>query len=388
MKKQLMSKQMTKTELIKLDPDFDLSLIKPAAAALRSGELVAFPTETVYGLGANAFCETAVKRVFEVKGRPQDNHLIVHLSKFEHLSEISINIPQIAYDLLEVFAPGPLTLILPKSDLVPEIVSAGLSTVAIRFPDNSVARALIELSGVPIVAPSANLSGRPSPTQAWHVYQDLAGKIPYILDGGTCAYGLESTIIDLSVADPVILRPGFITAYDIKKSTGIKITEFQAEQSGIEPDFQPKAPGQKYRHYSPRATVIILRENPDLAARLNNLLNGIEKFIQNKISANNLKKDNPQEISVGLFLAEELSKGLDLDYFKNSLHRSTCYNVRFKLESYNNQRGAADAAHDLFNRFREFDQLQADLIICSAEQMSGAGIAYMNRLKKAASYEI
>lgn len=379
---------MTDTKLIKLNSDFDFSLILPAATALRSGELVAFPTETVYGLGANAFCETAIKRVFEVKGRPQDNPLIVHLNGIEHLPEIAVNIPQIAYDLLEVYAPGPLTLILPKGDQVPEIVSAGLPTVAIRFPSDPIAQALIELSGVPIVAPSANLSGRPSPTQAWHVYQDLAGKIPYILDGGACDYGLESTIIDLSVADPVILRPGFITARDIKKSTGIEIAEYQADQTGSEPDFRPKAPGQKYRHYSPRAKVLILREYPDTAERLNNLLAGIEEFLRNKITDENLPENSKQTITVGLFLTEELSKEINIEYFKKFLDESTCYKVKFKLESYNNQQGAAGAAHDLFNRFREFDQIKADLIICSAEQMSGAGIAYMNRLRKAAMYEI
>ncbi|HHT25588.1 MAG TPA: threonylcarbamoyl-AMP synthase [Clostridiaceae bacterium] len=379
---------MINTEVIKLNPDFDSALILPAAEAIRSGELVAFPTETVYGLGANAFCETAIKKVFEVKGRPQDNPLIVHLSRLAHLTEIAINIPQIAYDLLDVFAPGPLTLILQKSDLIPEIVSAGLPTVAIRFPSDPIAQALIELAEVPIVAPSANLSGKPSPTQAWHVYQDLAGKIPYILDGGASDYGLESTIIDLSIADPVILRPGFITARDIKNVVGIDITEYQADQSGSKPDFQPKAPGQKYRHYSPRATVLILAENSNPTERLNNLLTGIEGFIRNKISDNNMKKDTTKEILVGLFLAEKLSKKLNLEYFKKYLYKSTCYNVGFKLESYNNQQGAAGAAHDLFNRFREFDRIRADLIICSAEQMDGAGIAYMNRLKKAADYEI
>ncbi|NLJ70807.1 MAG: threonylcarbamoyl-AMP synthase [Clostridiaceae bacterium] len=379
---------MINTKLIKLKPDFDPALILPAAEAIRSGELVAFPTETVYGLGANAFCETAIKKVFEVKGRPQDNPLIVHLSRLGHLTEIAINIPQIAYDLLAAFAPGPITLILQKSDLIPEIVSAGLPTVAIRFPSDPIAQVLIKLAEVPIVAPSANLSGKPSPTQAWHVYQDLAGKVPYILDGGSCDYGLESTIIDLSVADPVILRPGFITALDIKDATGIDVIEYQADRSGIESDFKPKAPGQKYRHYSPRATVLILKENSDPGERLNNLLIGIEEFIRNKISDNNLRNDTTKEILVGLFLAEELSKKVNIEHFKKFLYNSTCYKVKFKLESYNDQQGAVDAAHDLFNRFREFDRIQADLIICSAEQMSGAGIAYMNRLGKAAAYEI
>ena len=379
---------MINTELIKLNPNFDSALIVPAATALRSGELVAFPTETVYGLGANVFCEKAIKKIFEVKGRPQDNPLIVHLSMLEYLTDIAINIPQMAYKLLDTFAPGPLTLILQKSDLIPEIVSAGLTTVAIRFPSDPIAQVLIELAGVPIVAPSANLSGKPSPTRAWHVYQDLAGKIPYILDGGTSDYGLESTIIDLSIADPVILRPGFITARDIKNATGIDVVEYQANQSDIKSDFRPKAPGQKYRHYSPIATVLILQENPNLPERLNNLLTGIEEFIHKKASDNNLKGDITKEILVGLFLAEELSKELNLEYFKKYLYKSTCYNVRFKLESYNNQQGAAGAAHDLFNRFREFDRIQADLIICSAEQKSGTGIAYMNRLEKAAAYEI
>lgn len=194
-----------------------------------------------------------------------------------------------------------------------------MSTVAIRFPSDPIAQALIELSGVPIVAPSANLSGKPSPTHAWHVYQDLAGKIPFILDGGTCDYGLESTIIDLSVAAPAILRPGFITADDIKNVTGIDVIEYQVDKSDTDSAFIPKAPGQKYRHYSPRATVLILQENPNLTERIKNLLTGIEEFIHKNTFDNDFKKCMKREILVGLFLAEELNKELNLEYFEKFL---------------------------------------------------------------------
>ncbi len=369
---------MIDTEIIELNKYFAPEQIIKAAQALKSGELVAFPTETVYGLGANAFLAHAVQKIFEVKGRPQDNPLIVHLHNPAQLSEVAKNIPQITYLILNEFAPGPLTIILEKTDKIPAQVSAGLDTVAIRFPNNDVARTLLSLAEVPVVAPSANLSGKPSPTKAWHVYQDLQGKIPYILDGGTCTYGLESTILDLSVDQPVILRPGIITAKDIKQRAGIEVIEPERLDQNLK---HPKAPGQKYRHYSPMAPVVILQEESNLEKRIGNLKHGIRDFVKNYDS-------DQKDLRIGLFLAEDLVNSFDLEKLTKSLNASTCYKLHFQIESYNNDQGADNAARELYNQFRVFDQQKVDLIICSAEPNLGAGIAYMNRLSKAASYNI
>ncbi len=200
------------TKIISIDPqNIDDRLLMPAAEALRRGELVAFPTETVYGLGANALDATAVNRIYAAKGRPADNPLIVHLADLAGLPELVGQITPLAQKLFAAFSPGPLTLILPRSSRIPDQVTAGLDTVAIRLPSHPVARRLIELAGVPVAAPSANRSGRPSPTRAWHVREDLDGLIPYIIDGGDCRFGLESTVVDATGRIPAILLPGSIS---------------------------------------------------------------------------------------------------------------------------------------------------------------------------------
>lgn len=385
-----------KTKIISLYPDFQIEKIYPPAQAILAGELVAFPTETVYGLGANAYLSHAIEKVFQVKERPQDNPLIVHLSQLEQLKQIAINIPQEAYILFQAFAPGPLTLILEKNDRLPDIVSSGLSTVAVRFPSNEIAKALIEISGVPIVAPSANLSGRPSPTQAWHVYEDLKGKIPYILDGGKSSYGLESTIVDLTSGKAEILRPGHISAQDIIQKTGIHLMEYNRNKQQVT---RPKAPGQKYRHYSPAAKVMILKENPDLKARLADLEKTILFFIKEKRQI--LLETGQKNVRIALFLSadiaksfqesnsskliQEQAKALVADLFSG---QESDFKLEFFMESYDNSKGAAEAAHKLYNKFREFDRKKVDLIVCTAEAQSDSGIAYMNRLGKAAIDEV
>ena len=243
------------TTIIHVDPVHPKdSLLQPAALILRQGGLVAFPTETVYGLGANALNPEAVARIFCVKGRPGDNPLIVHISGIDGLSPLVSRIPPLANKLFQAFSPGPLTLILPKSSRVPDLVTAGLDTVAIRIPAHPVARRLIELAGVPIAAPSANRSGRPSPTQAWHVAADLDGQIPLIIEAGSSQFGLESTVLDVTGDIPVILRPGAITASQIREIAGDVTEESRAFASGAG---APRSPGMKYRHYAPRAQVII-----------------------------------------------------------------------------------------------------------------------------------
>ncbi|MDD4323810.1 MAG: L-threonylcarbamoyladenylate synthase, partial [Eubacteriales bacterium] len=244
-----------KTEVIRLGKGNPEALLRAPALALRRGEIVAFPTETVYGLGANALIESAVQEIFILKGRPQDNPLIVHLPDKSRIDQVAINIPPVFYKLYESFCPGPLTFILEKSDLIPDIVSAGLQTVAVRFPDQRASQELLRLADVPVVAPSANISGRPSATRASHVLDDFKDRIPFIIDDGATELGVESTVLDLCSPMPLILRPGVITAADIKERSGVEV---QSYNEGLKKaDLRcPASPGLKYRHYAPEAKVI------------------------------------------------------------------------------------------------------------------------------------
>ena len=249
-----------KTVMYKLPQDADKAY--PAAAkALQNGGLVAFPTETVYGLGGNALDPAASKKIYAAKGRPSDNPLIVHIAEKESLYELVMEVPEKAKKLMDRFWPGPLTIILKKNDTVPLETTGGLDTVAVRMPDHEVALEMIRACGLPIAAPSANTSGRPSPTKAAHVAEDLAGKIDIILDGGDVGIGVESTIIDLS-GEPCILRPGYITKDDLEAVIGPVAIDPALEniQSGRLPagDFKPKAPGMKYRHYAPKAPLTLV----------------------------------------------------------------------------------------------------------------------------------
>ncbi|MBQ6430488.1 MAG: threonylcarbamoyl-AMP synthase [Oscillospiraceae bacterium] len=240
---------------------------KKAAEIIRNGGLVAIPTETVYGLGANAMDETAVAKIFEAKGRPQDNPLIIHISCAAELERYCQDIPDSAYLLAERFWPGPLTMVLPVRDCVPKRTTAGLDTVAVRCPKTAVTRALIAEAGVPIAAPSANLSGKPSTTTAAHVLHDYGedGKIDAIIDGGPCEVGVESTIVDLTGAHPRLLRPGGVTPEELRELLGeLEIDKAVSEQ--ISNDTVVRAPGMKYRHYAPRAEIIIVNGASEAAA--------------------------------------------------------------------------------------------------------------------------
>ncbi len=247
------------TKIIKINPDnIDTDLIKEAAAVIKRGGLVAFPTETVYGLGADTFNENAVKEIFAAKGRPMDNPLISHIARFDEVERFAREIPQSAVKLAEHFWGGPLTMIFKKRRGIPDSVTAGLDTVAVRLPSHSIANALIKYSGTPIAAPSANLSGKPSPTTARHTIQDLDGRVDMIIDGGEAFIGIESTVIDLSTPIPTVLRPGAISPEDMKSIIG-------DVYYGKNTADAPKCPGMKYKHYSPDAEVFVMNniENAD-----------------------------------------------------------------------------------------------------------------------------
>ena len=236
-----------------------------AAHILRMGQLVAIPTETVYGLGANGLDEEAVARIFEAKGRPQDNPLILHISEASQMALFCRDIPASAYKLAEAFWPGPLTMVLPARDIVPRRTTGGLDTVAVRCPDHWVTREIIRLSGVPVAAPSANISGKPSTTTAQHVLHDHDGKIAAVVDGGPCRVGVESTIVDLTEARPRLLRPGGITPEQLKAVLGDLVVD-KAVTAQIDKDEVVKAPGMKYRHYAPAEPVVIVSGSREKAA--------------------------------------------------------------------------------------------------------------------------
>ncbi|MDF2568280.1 MAG: hypothetical protein K0R90_1736, partial [Oscillospiraceae bacterium] len=241
---------------------FDTKILKPTkenlllcAKLLKDGELIGMPTETVYGLAANAFDGDAVKKIFKAKGRPQDNPLIVHISDISMLGSIAAKVPKLAHELAERFWPGPLTIILPKAAHIPLAVTAGLDTVAVRIPSHEVAKELIKCCEFPLAAPSANLSGSPSPTKAEHVFQDLQGRIPFVIDGGECEIGLESTVVTLSEDTIKILRPGGVTVHDLLQVTP-NVHIDQSVLSQLEPNQKVSSPGMKYKHYSPKAKVV------------------------------------------------------------------------------------------------------------------------------------
>ncbi len=241
------------SKVIKIENTADYEHLDRPASALAQGELVAFPTETVYGLGANALDPDAVNAIFAAKGRPQDNPLIVHIAKKEDIKKLVKYIPRNAQKVIDNLMPGPVTIVLEKSDVVPDVVTAGGSTVAIRIPENEIARALIEKAGVPVAAPSANISGKPSPTKASHVKDDLDDKVSFIVDGGACRVGLESTVVDFTVTPPVILRPGGVTHEELTRLLG----DVHGYEKKDADEHSPKSPGMKYKHYAPKGEMTV-----------------------------------------------------------------------------------------------------------------------------------
>ncbi|MDO8585156.1 MAG: L-threonylcarbamoyladenylate synthase [bacterium] len=325
--------------------------INKAAAIIREGGIAAFPTETVYGLGANAFDAKAVKKIFKAKGRPQDNPVIVHIVDKRDLSLVAASIPPVAKKLIAKFWPGPLTLILPRNKNVPSIVSAGLDTVAVRMPAHQIARALIKKAGVPVAAPSANKSGRPSPTDAHHVTRDF-GKTLFILDGGRTKIGLESTVVDCTVSPPVILRHGGVTFEELRHV----VPTVRILKKG-DVNAPAKSPGMKYRHYAPKAPLVIA-EGSGAAMRKN---------IAQLIRSSKGKR-------VGILATEE-----SLPYYMALGDRRI---ITLALGSRNNMRACA---RRLFAVLRKFDTLNVDLIITESFPEKGIGAAMMERLRRASA---
>lgn len=342
-----------KTELIKVGAKNKKSVIFKASNLIRAGEVVAFPTETVYGLGANAFNENAVAKIFIAKGRPADNPLIVHIFDINQLKDLVEEIPLNAKKLMKEFWPGPLTIILKKSSKVPSIVTAGLDSVAVRMPRDKIALDLIKQSNFPIAAPSANSSTKPSPTNAQHVLNDLNGKIPLILDGGKCKVGLESTVISLVGEVPTILRPGKITPKQIEKVIGqVRVHSTNSEKNeNLANGVAPLSPGMKYKHYSPKAELILILPKKDFD------FNGELKKLKLK-----------GKVGVLSFTKKIGSNE------NNICEEEICF-----------ERNLNKMAHELFDCLREFDKKQMDFIVVEGVSEKEMGLALMNRLKKAAS---
>ena len=338
------------TEIIKLDEtQMDAEIIQKAGTLIRQGGLVAFPTETVYGLGADALQSQAAMKIYEAKGRPSDNPLIVHIARQEAIEKIVTKFTPQAKLLAETFWPGPLTMILPKAQCVPYETTGGLETVAVRMPKQAVALALIDAAGGYVAAPSANLSGRPSPTKAEHVIEDLAGRIDMILDAGVVGIGLESTIIDLSEEVPVILRPGAITQKMLSKVIGETRLD-PALVSDKETD-RPKAPGMKYRHYAPKAPLIVVE--------------GSQRAVIEKINSLAQKK------KTGIICTDETKK-----HYTHGI-----------VKSIGSRQDEDSIARNLYGILREFDNLEVECIYSEAFDTPNMGLAIMNRLLKAAGHQ-
>ncbi len=342
--------------------DQDCFEIRYAAGVLRKGGLVAFPTETVYGLGALVWDEKAVERVFQVKGRPSDNPLIVHVSSVEMVEKVAAQIPEDAYKLMEKAWPGPLTIVLPRGKSVPRSVTAGLDTVAVRMPSHPVALSLIRESGEPVAAPSANPSGKPSPTSGRHVVRDLMGKIEVILDAGETLYGVESTVVNITTDPPTLLRPGAITVEDVERILGRKILvpEFA---KGLGHAEKPLAPGMKYRHYAPEAKLILV-EAPSYDQEC---LKSLADYVKTKA----LSKGNGK-----LCLLATLET---LQYYSGSGFETFILGSRGNL---------FEIAKNLFTLLRKVDEEQCTIVVAEGFPDMGLGLTIMNRLRKAASEKI
>ena len=345
-----------KTEYVDLRDGKDVKEgIYKAAEIIKTGGLVAFPTETVYGLGANGLDENAVPKIYEAKGRPSDNPLILHISEFDEIKNIVKEIPDVAFVLADEFWPGPLTMVFKKSDIVPYRTTGGLESVAVRMPSNKIARELIKMAGVPVAAPSANSSGRPSPTKADHVLSDLDGKIDMVIDGGTVDIGLESTIVDVTGEVPVILRPGFITEEMLSEAIGRVKTDDAVKNLSPDKDLKPKAPGMKYRHYAPQGKMTIYKGNPEK----------VVKIINEETAKSEGKK-------TAVLATDETKRYYKADIVISLGNREDCESI----------------AHNLFDALRSFDDMGAEIIFSEGFDESRLGFAIMNRLHKSAGYNI
>lgn len=329
--------------------------IAEAAALVRAGELVAFPTETVYGLGADGLNREAVAKIFQAKGRPGDNPLILHISALDQITPlIACELSPVAKKMADAFWPGPLTMIFPKSARVPENVSAGLSTVAIRFPAHPDAQRLIAAAETPIAAPSANRSGKPSPTTANHVFEDMDGRIPLILDGGECLVGVESTVVDMTGSVPHILRPGGITAEQIAQVAGASEVDSAVMRPLAEGE-KPRSPGMAHRHYAPNGQLTVFTGDSDR----------VIQRIQSEYDCAKANGSRPLILSMEAHVAS--------------------YGDR-RIESLGADETAM--AHRLFALLRDADHMEADVLFAEGVEAKGVGLAVMNRLGRAAAFHI
>ena len=343
------------TEIITVDKENpELERIRIAAQVIREGGLVAFPTETVYGLGANTFDVKAVSRIFEAKNRPYDNPLIVHISRGSDVYELARDVPDFVDELTKRFWPGPLTILLKKAEHVPR--PEGFDEVTLRMPDHKVALALISESQVPISAPSANVSGGPSPTTAQHVYKDLAGRIEVILDGGPTEVGVESTVLDLTSRIPTILRPGGVT-YEQLKDVLNQVEVHPVARAEKKMDVEARAPGMKYKHYAPRAEVILVEGD------LNHMVQKVRELIT---------EYSEKGVKIGVLASAETA------------HLYTQGNIKIV----GTRKNLRTVAKNLFDVLRAFDEDGVDLIIAEGVSTREIGLAIMNRLRKSAGFNI
>jgi L-threonylcarbamoyladenylate synthase len=349
---------MKQTLMVKVNPlEPDLEKIRIAAKIIKRGGLVAFPTETVYGLGANALNSDAVLALFKAKNRPLDNPPIVHVENIDRIYELAEHVPPEAKQLIQRFWPGPLTLIFKRSRAIPSVTVAGLDTVAIRMPKHKVALMLIKESSCPIAAPSANLAGKPSPTSAKHVFDDLNGRIDAILDGGTTRIGVESTVLDLSSDPPLVLRPGGTPFEALKKVLpSVELHPFVVAERELSLG-EIRSPGMKHKHYAPSAEVIVVEGSiPAMIARIKELAASYKQ----------------KGAKVGVLATDETQTVYQADAVET-------LGSRFNLDM---------VAKNLFSRLRELDAKRLDVIIAEGLSTEGLGLAVMNRLRKASGYNI
>ena len=353
-----MMPSMKETLLLKVNPRRPETLkVREASDLIRRGGLVAFPTETVYGLGADALNRTAVLALFEAKKRPLDNPPIVHVETPSSVNDLVMFVPAQAEKLMKEFWPGPLTLIFKNSTKVPDVTVAGLDTIAIRMPKNEVALALIRESGCPIAAPSANLAGKPSPTTAKHVLDDLNGRIDAILDGGPTMIGVESTVLDVTVSPPVVLRPGGTSVEALRKVLGeVRLHPFVTTETGLTIG-ETRSPGMIHRHYAPRAKLVLVEGPLEFAIKkINELMHNYKL----------------QGSKVGVLATDETAAKYEADMIES-------LGSRFNTEA---------IAQNLFASLRKFDEARIDVIIAESVPAEGLGLAIMNRLRKASGYNI
>lgn len=344
------------TKWIEIDENnIEKEAVQEAGCIIKNGGLVAFPTETVYGLGGDALNKESAKKIYAAKGRPSDNPLIVHICKWDDLKKIVKKIPDSAKALADAFWPGPLTMIFEKNDLVPDETTGGLSTVAVRYPNHKTALAFIEAAGGYVAAPSANVSGRPSPTEGKYVYEDMNGRIEMILDGGLVGIGLESTIVDLTEEIPVILRPGYITEEMLLKVLG----EVKTDPTilNVAADMAPKAPGMKYRHYAPKGELTIVSGEMDKVVEIIN---------------DQVKQAMDKGLKTGVIGTDETV---------GQYHAHSRKSVGKRLDE-------ASIARRLYQILREFDDEEVEILYSEAFDQTGVGQAIMNRLLKAAGHKV